>query len=96
MVCRQCGTEIADKALICYRCGTATAEPRIKPPAPGRAGTPRPLLLPVSVRLVVLAVVLLSVRWTGAYGVPDAFVWGVASGLVVELAWTLVRARRRN
>ena len=27
MVCRQCGTEIADKALICYRCGTATTEP---------------------------------------------------------------------
>jgi hypothetical protein len=23
MKCRQCGTEIADKALICFRCGTA-------------------------------------------------------------------------
>jgi hypothetical protein len=33
MLCRQCGTEIADKALICYRCGTATTEARIKPPA---------------------------------------------------------------
>jgi hypothetical protein len=33
MVCRSCGTEIADKALICYRCGTATTEARFKPPA---------------------------------------------------------------
>ena len=33
MTCRNCGTEIADKALICYRCGKATTDPRIKPPA---------------------------------------------------------------
>ena len=33
MKCRSCGTEIADNALICYRCGTATEEPKIKPAA---------------------------------------------------------------
>ena len=33
MICKHCGTEIADKALICYRCGQPTAEPRVKPPA---------------------------------------------------------------
>jgi hypothetical protein len=33
MTCRNCGTEIAEKALICYRCGKATTDPRIKPPA---------------------------------------------------------------
>ena len=33
MKCTHCDTEIADKALICYRCGNATTEPRIKPPA---------------------------------------------------------------
>jgi hypothetical protein len=33
MICKHCGTEIADKALICYRCGQATTEPRVKPPA---------------------------------------------------------------
>ncbi len=31
MQCRNCGTEIADKALICYRCGTATSEAKYKP-----------------------------------------------------------------
>ena len=35
MRCRHCGTDIADKALICYRCGSATSEPRVKPPADG-------------------------------------------------------------
>jgi hypothetical protein len=33
MKCRSCGTEIAANALICYKCGTATTEARIKPPA---------------------------------------------------------------
>jgi uncharacterized membrane protein YvbJ len=31
MQCRKCGTEIADKALICYRCGTATTEAKFQP-----------------------------------------------------------------
>jgi hypothetical protein len=31
MICRHCGTEIADKALVCFRCGRATAEPRMQP-----------------------------------------------------------------
>jgi hypothetical protein len=33
MKCRSCGTEIAANALICYKCGSATTEPRIRPPA---------------------------------------------------------------
>ncbi len=37
MICRTCGTEIADKALVCYRCGQATAEPRFKPGVPAAA-----------------------------------------------------------
>jgi hypothetical protein len=27
MECRNCGTEIADKAIVCYRCGQATTDP---------------------------------------------------------------------
>ena len=37
MKCRQCSAEIAEKAIVCYRCGTPTAElaevPRHAPPA---------------------------------------------------------------
>jgi hypothetical protein len=57
MVCRQCGTEIADKALICYRCGTATAEATFKPHQPSRHAS-RPLLL---VALLVVALLVLAV-----------------------------------
>ena len=32
MNCRSCGAVIAANALICYKCGAATAEPRITPP----------------------------------------------------------------
>jgi hypothetical protein len=35
MICRNCKTEIADNALICYRCGRATTDPRVKPPSKG-------------------------------------------------------------
>lgn len=36
MKCRVCGAEIAANALICYKCGSATEEPKIKPPAARR------------------------------------------------------------
>jgi hypothetical protein len=29
--CRECGTEIADKALICFRCGAPVTEAVTKP-----------------------------------------------------------------
>ena len=46
MICRNCGTEIADKAIVCYRCGTSTTEPVRKPVdiRPGRGGTLVPLI----------------------------------------------------
>jgi len=31
MLCRSCGTEISEKALICFRCGAATTDPVRKP-----------------------------------------------------------------
>ncbi len=34
MTCRSCGTEIAEKAIVCYRCGAPTAEPAVNRPAP--------------------------------------------------------------
>ena len=57
MLCKHCGTEIADKALICYRCGNATTEPRIKPPADGPLFS-RPRRSPLPMVLVVILIVL--------------------------------------
>jgi hypothetical protein len=54
--CRKCGAEIADKALICYRCGTATTEAKYQPAElrPKRSG-PNPLLVALIALLLVLA-----------------------------------------
>jgi hypothetical protein len=63
MTCRHCGAEIAEKALICYRCGNATTEPRVKPPDEGSIfERPRRSPLPL-VMIVVLIVLALLGMW---------------------------------
>ena len=61
MICKYCGTEIADKALICYRCGNATTEPRIKPPAEGPLfERPRRSRMPVVVAVLIVLAILIA------------------------------------
>ena len=61
--CRYCGTEIAAKALICYKCGNATTEPRIKPPDEGPIlGRPRRRRLPY-VAIAIIVVLALLAAW---------------------------------
>jgi len=62
MICKHCGTEIADKALICYRCGQATTEPRITPPAEGTLFVrPRRSRLPMVVLTVLIVAAIVAV-----------------------------------
>jgi hypothetical protein len=62
--CKYCGTEIADKALICYRCGNATTEPRIKPPSEGPLfERPRRSRTPIVALIVVIVVVAVIAAW---------------------------------
>ena len=60
MVCKNCGTEIADKALICYRCGASVYE-AVHQPAPLKKKRSWVVYL-VFVILVLLAAVLLWLR----------------------------------
>ena len=61
MICKHCGTEIADKALICYRCGNATTEPRIKPPAEGPLfERPRRSRMPVVIAVLIVLAILIA------------------------------------
>ena len=67
MNCKHCGTEIADKALICYRCGHATTEPRIKPPSEGSLFERRrrrrgPI---VTIVVIILAILAMIAAWIG-------------------------------
>ncbi|MGH9256889.1 MAG: hypothetical protein ACRD3C_20190 [Vicinamibacterales bacterium] len=60
MRCGSCGTEIADKALICYRCGHATTEPRVKAPESGSLfERPRRRRRPLAIVIAILIVALL-------------------------------------
>jgi uncharacterized membrane protein YvbJ len=63
MICAHCGTDIADKALICYRCGNPTTEPRIKPPAEGSLfERPRRSRIPLLV-IIVLIILAIVAAW---------------------------------
>jgi uncharacterized membrane protein YvbJ len=70
VTCKHCGTEIADKALICYRCGNATTEPRIKPPEEGSLFDRRQRSRLPLVAIVVVIVLALVTAW--ALGLFDS------------------------
>ena len=57
MTCAKCGTEIAEKAIVCYRCGAPTVEPRLKPPASAPPRAPRAVRLARWLWLVLAVVV---------------------------------------
>ena len=58
MRCRSCGTEIADKALICYRCGTATTEAKYRPAALPRRRSSRTLIATILVLAILILLAL--------------------------------------
>jgi uncharacterized membrane protein YvbJ len=61
MKCRQCGTEISDKALICYRCGTAVTE-AVHKPAELKQTTRPVIVYVVFAILVIVAIIIMFLR----------------------------------
>lgn len=74
MVCGTCGATIAPKAIVCYRCGTATAIP-VPPPRP----LP-PVIRPWPV-IVILTVIAVALGW---------FASGESTGTVRQAVFALV------
>ena len=93
MLCRHCGIEIADKALICYRCGTATTEAKFKPAAPTRR-SPFPLISSVIV-LVLMVIAALYIDRTVTGETPRLLGWAAVAVAAVRVA-ILAYARRRR
>lgn len=93
MQCRKCGIEIAEKAIVCYRCGTGTTEPvrRPVPIAPRRS----PWL-----SLIVLVVLVLAGLYLGQASrtAADPEPYQLAAGLVLggAVVVLLVRILRRR
>ena len=92
MKCRNCGTEIADKALICYRCGEATTAPRIAPPPPPPARGP----LPVVIALLVLIAAAVLVIPELTPGTARYAGWATLVVVTILTVWWLrPRSRQR-
>ena len=91
MTCRNCGTEIADKALICYRCGEATTAPRVAPPPPPPARGPLPVIIAMLVLIAVAVLVLPALE----PGTPRLAGWATVIVVTFLAVWRL-RPRRRQ
>ena len=94
MTCKHCGTEIADKAIICYKCGQATVEAQRKPaplPGPGQgwAGGLSALL--------ALAALVIAGLYLGRAGgdVPPGVSYAIAGLAVAALVLRIFQRRRR-
>ncbi|MGD9903145.1 MAG: hypothetical protein AB7U83_06715 [Vicinamibacterales bacterium] len=88
MRCRFCDTEIADKALICYRCGRATTDPRVAPVPLGRGR-------PTTVAAAILGVAGGAAAWLPA--VADGVeLWAGWGGLGLAAAATAAWWWRRR
>jgi hypothetical protein len=92
MVCKACGATIAEKAIVCYRCGTPTSTPvaPVRPPAP--ALTARRVMLAALVLLALAAIVVLAAEGVGS-------TWGKLAladlALVAVVGLALFGPRRR-
>jgi len=93
MQCRNCGAEIAAKALICYKCGTATTEAKYQPAALPTRSSRSGLLLTVVALALLAAVVVYLERASGA-GSPQ-WVTYVAVAAAVIIIGLRAYARRR-
>jgi len=93
MQCRSCGTEIAGKAIVCYRCGASTTDP-VRRPAPVRARRSPLLSLAAAALLVLLALYLGQASRTAADPGPLQLTAGVLAAAAVVLL--VVRTVRRR
>lgn len=89
MQCKTCKTRIADNALICYRCGTATREPEHHPAADVRPPERRWTPLTLAVAFVLVALFFVGLSGRGESVSPAVWLMlGVAGAL---LGWRLWR-----
>jgi hypothetical protein len=88
MQCRKCGTEIADKAIVCYRCGTATTEPVRTPAEVG--GKRNPLFSFVAAALLLLLAIYMGQASRTASNPAQ---WQIVAAILVGIALVLLLVR---
>ena len=91
MKCRSCGAEIAEKAIVCYRCGTPTAE--LAPPTAAKGS--RPNLFAILVLILIIAAGAWLIPMTRPGSVERIGAWVVTWIVILaDVAW-LRRGRGR-
>ena len=95
MKCRNCGTEIADKALICYRCGAATTDPVYKaPPINARRRGSRGSLAATVLALGLLVLLALYMGRVSTGDTPRVVTW-IAVAVAAIVVGLRAYSRRR-
>lgn len=93
MQCRNCGTEIADKAIVCYRCGTSTTEP-VRAAAPLKRRRSPLLSVAVAAALLLLALYMGQASRTAAE--PERLQTLAAILVGIALVVLILRLARRR
>jgi hypothetical protein len=88
MQCRSCGATIADKAIVCYRCGAGTTDP-VRKAVPVKR-RPSPLL-----SFVAAAILLLSALYMGyaSQTAADPGRWQTVAGALAGAAVLVIVLR---
>jgi quinol-cytochrome oxidoreductase complex cytochrome b subunit len=90
MTCKNCGTEIAERAIVCYRCGQPTTAARLAPAAlPSRSRS-----IVVTLAFVILMLAALFLGQAGTHTVPPEVSWTVTALAAIVLVWRVAIRRR--
>jgi uncharacterized membrane protein YvbJ len=93
MQCRQCGTEIADKAIVCFRCGASTTDP-VRKAVPIKTRPTPWLLVALLAALVLVALSLWRVARTAANPELPELAAGLALGAAAVVLLVGILRRR--
>ena len=93
MQCRQCGTEIADKAIVCFRCGAGTSDP-VRKAVPVKPRRSPILSAGVLIALLLVALYLWRVARTAANPELPELAAGVALGAAAVVLLLAILRRR--
>jgi len=94
MRCRNCGAEIADKALICYKCGTATTEAKYQPAPAGRSSSRSGAIATILAMALIIALAVYFGRRPGTE--TPTLVTYVMVAVAVVIVGLRAYARRRR
>jgi uncharacterized membrane protein YvbJ len=94
MLCRNCGTEIADKAIVCFRCGTATTDP-VRKAVPIKPRTSPLISFVAAAVLILMALYMGYASRTAADPERWQLIAGALAGAAVMVIILRMLRRRR-